>query len=442
MVEGNGLSLAPGFIDTHSHLDRGFAQDRNMLPATSQGVTTIFVGQDGFSLQTASSLRASLEDAPVAVNVATFSGHNTIRRRVMGLERRAPSQEELSEMAAAVEADMWAGAFGLSTGLIYEPGTFSETDEIIALAKVSASLGGRYASHVRNEGADIMSAMSEALLIGHETGQPVHISHLKIAVFPLWGKANQITALFDEARAGGAIVTADIYPYTYWASRLEALFEDKQYQSAESLARTLETSVPPESLVIAQFDPEPGLEGMTLQEIAEQWSLGPVQAGLRMMQALLDYKAARPDTDKASTVIGTSMSVQDIRTFALWPYTNVGSDGAAGGHPRGHGTFPRYIDFVVHQTNLLTLEQAVHRMSGLSAENMGLIDRGLIREGYAADLVLFDPDRIRDRATIDAPTRLSEGIARVWVNGEVVFEAGEPVDAFPGVFIARPGCEC
>jgi N-acyl-D-amino-acid deacylase len=442
VVRGGGLVLAPGFIDTHSHLDRELSADRTMLPATSQGVTTLFVGQDGFSTQPASELRARLLASPVAVNMATFSGHNTIRRQAMGLERRAPREAELAAMEAAVEADMRAGAFGLSTGLIYEPGTFADTGEILALARVSARYDGRYVSHVRNEGADILVAMKEALRIGRETGQPVHVSHLKIAVFPLWGRANEITELFDEARAEGLTVTADIYPYTYWASRMGALFQDKQYDSADSLAETLRTSVTPENLVIAQFDPDPSLEGLSLKQIADQKAKTPVETGLSMMQALLDYKAAHPGQDKASTVIGMSMSLEDIQDFALWPHTNVASDGAATGHPRGHGTFPRYIDLLVRQTRLMSLEQAVYRMTALPAENMGLTGRGLIREGYAADLVLFDPEGIRDRATIEAPTLLSEGIARVWVNGETVFEDGEPVEAYPGVFIARPGCDC
>lgn len=442
LVDGTGLVLAPGFIDTHSHLDRAFSTDRSMLPATSQGVTTIFVGQDGFSDEAADMLRKRIWEAPVAVNVATFSGHNTIRRKVMGTARRAPTPAELEEMVEMVDADMRAGAFGLSTGLIYEPGTFSDTDELLALAAVSARHGGRYASHVRNEGFGIEEAIHEALRIGRETGQPVHVSHLKVAVFPLWGNAPGIVSLFDEARRQGIAVTADMYPYTYWASRLTALFQDKQYESAESLAETLDTSVTPDNLIVARFDPDPSLEGKSLNAIAEQNGLSAVEAGLIMMRALRDYKISHPDQDKASTVIGTSMSLEDISTFALWPHTNVASDGATTGHPRGHGTFPRYIDLFVNQMKLMSLEEAVSRMTVLSAENMGLVHRGRIAEGYPADLVLIDPDRIKDRATIEAPGELSEGIVRVWVNGQTVFRNGKAVDAYPGVFIPRPGCDC
>jgi N-acyl-D-amino-acid deacylase len=432
VVSGRGLVLAPGFIDTHSHHDRGLAEHRDALAAVSQGITTIVVGQDGSSAPSLERFFASLERAPAAVNVASYVGHGTLRARVMGEDYRRPATPaELERMKALLGEEMDAGALGLSTGLEYDPGIYSTREEVLALARAAAAKGGRYISHIRSEDRAEWEAVDEAIDIGRKTGMPVQISHIKLAMVDWWGQAPKLIARLDEARAEGVRITADIYPYEYWQSTITVLFPERDFTDRKAAAFALKSLVPPEGLRLARWQPDPALEGKTLAEIARLRGEDPVQTLIDLVAA-----AARPDVSES--IIATSMAMPDIEKLIAWPHSNISSDGAlAGGHPRGAGAFTRVLRLFVREKKMLTLEQAVHKMTGLSAEHVGIAGRGTIAPGAAADLVLFDPATVGDRATVEDPGAVSAGIARVWVNGEQVYADGRATGRHPGAVIRR-----
>jgi len=443
VVDGAGMTLAPGFIDSHSHHDVGMFDKPDLAAVTSQGVTTLIVGQDGFSQSPLPTLYAKLGSAPVSVNIGSYSGHNTLRAQVMGADaRRAATAGETARMASLLEDDMRAGAFGLSTGLMYETGSFSTPAEVIELATVSARHGGRYISHLRNEGFGLARAIDEAIEIGRSTGAPVQVSHLKIAVRKDWGQADAILARLDAARAGGVDITADVYPYTYWQTTMRIMFPDGNYDDRDGLAFNFAESTRPEDLRIALFRPDPSLEGRTVAAIAASRGEDPATAYIALERQLRAYEQAHPhggELGRVEAVIGTSMSEDDVAAFLRWPHANVCSDGFDVGHPRGHGTFTRVLGRYVRERGVLTLEDAVHRMSGLTAQHLGIRDRGVIRPGAWADLVLFDPATVVDRATVEDPTALSEGIVAVWVNGRQVFADGKATGARPGRVLRAGG---
>lgn len=435
VVDGGGLVLAPGFIDTHSHLDRTMFTARDVPAAVSQGVTTIIVGQDGVSPMPVSKLAARLQMEPVAVNVGSYSGHNDLRRRVMGSARRHATKAGTAAMVRLLDADMRAGAFGLSTGLIYEPGTFSNSAEVMALAKAAARHGGRYTSHIRNESDRLDEAVEEFLAVGRETGMPIKLSHIKIALTSRWGEAKTLLQTLENARADGIDVTADVYPYTYWQTTMGALFPDKKYDDPTGVAWNFRYTTPPGGLTLTRFLPDPALERRTIADIAAERGGDPAEVYVSLMREAIAYEKAHPDADKVEAIAGESMAEADVATFLAWPEANICSDGTDGGHPRGYGTFTRVLGRYVRETGLLGLEQAVHKMTGLAARHLGLADRGLLRPGMYADLVLLDPETVSDRASLADDRAFSSGIAKVWVNGTLVFTNGETQSARPGAFL-------
>ena len=435
--DGRGLTLAPGFIDTHSHGDRDLLLQPDALPATSQGITTIVVGQDGGSPLPLAEYFAELESTGSAINVASYAGHNTIRSRVMGDDfRRKATAAEIETMTDLLAVELASGALGLSSGLEYEPGIHSDPAEVLALAQLAASSGGRYISHVRSEDRWFEEALDEIIEIGRVTGMPVQVSHIKLAMKRLWGEAPRILAKLDAARADGVQITADIYPYEYWQSNLMVLLPERDYTDRAAIEEALDQIAPPEGLWITGYDPDPSLIGMTLAEIAEARGVHPATA-FRQLAESVDSNDEAVGNDTVS-IIGTSMIEDDIQVLMSWPHTNICTDGAFDDlHPRARGSFPRVLGRYVREQKLMTLEEAVHKMTGLTAEHMGFDDRGVIRVGAIADLVLFDPLTVIDRATPDTPELLSDGIAVVWVGGQQVFARGEPGDARPGQIIRR-----
>ncbi len=437
VVDGRGLVLAPGFIDTHSHYSRGLEEDPAALGGVSQGITTAIVGQDGGSHFPLREYFKRLEDDPVAINLASFVGHGSIRLEVMGDDfRRAATPTEIDSMRELLQEELAAGALGLSTGLEYDPGIYSETEEVVALARVAAAVGGRYASHIRSEDRRLFGAIEETIRIGDEAGIPVQVTHMKLAMRSLWGQADRLLARLDEARAAGVDVMACVYPYEYWQSTLTVLFPERDYEDREAAAFALSELAPAEGMRLTRFDPEPSYAGKTIAEIAELRGVDPVTAYLDL---IAESQALEAETGESTeSVMGTSMDPDDVAGLIAWPYTDICSDGELdGGHPRGFGTFPRVLRLYVRETAALTLEEAVHKMSGLPARNMGLVDRGVIRPGAFADLVLFDPAAIADRATIGEPQLPSVGVDRVWVNGIEVYSAGRPTGLYPGRVIRR-----
>lgn len=437
VVNGAGLVLAPGFIDTHSHHDRGLQEMPEAVAAVSQGITTIVVGQDGGSPYPLAKYFDALTATPAAVNVAAFSGHNTLRDGVMGASfRRAATRDELDEMADRLRDDLAAGALGLSTGLEYDPGIYATTEEVVALARVASEAGGRYASHIRSEDRQLMGALGEALHIGREARIPVHISHIKLAMRSLWGAADRVITVLDSARATGVRVSADVYPYEYWQSTMTVLFPDRDFENRTTAEFALAELTSPEGMIIARYEPEPEYEGMTLAEIAERRGQEPAAAYLALIAE--SQAMAQRVGHGTESVIARSMSEADIAALLAWQHSNVCTDGGLRGrHPRGFGSFPRVIRQMVRERGAMSIEDAVRSMSSQAAANVGLTDRGTLREGAPADLVLFHPGEIADRATTDAPNATAVGIRGVWVNGVQVWDGSDPTGARPGRVLRR-----
>lgn len=433
VVQGRGLVLAPGFIDTHSHHDDGFAKDRTVFAAISQGITTVVIGQDGESHFPLAPFLRELETNPPAVNVASYVGHGTLRGRIMGSDYRRPADaDEVLAMSALLRREMASGALGLSSGLEYDPGIYATTEEMIALAKEAGRAGGRYISHIRSEDRSLFQAVDEIVRIGREARIPVQISHMKLAMKSLWGRAGQLLARLDEARASGVDVTADVYPYPYWQSTMTVLFPERDFSNREAAAFALSELTTPEGMIVSRFDPEPSYAGKTLAEIAGLRNTDPVTAYIDLIAMSL---AAGGDNE---SIIATSMDERDIAAILAWPHANACSDGQSEGrHPRGYGAFTRVLRRYVREGRLLSLEAAIEKMTRLAAVHMALRDRGVIREGAYADLVLFDPAAVADRAAPEAPRLPSAGIAGVWVNGVQVYGDGKTTGALPGRVLRR-----
>ena len=424
IIEGNGWALSPGFIDTHSHHD----QDTSRLieAAVSQGITTIIVGQDGFSHPSLAILFDSLTKAPPAVNLASFVGHNTLRKAVLGEDfAREASGEEIEQMKVMMKEAMESGALGLSTGLEYDPGIYSNTAEIIDLAKIAADYGGRYITHMRSEDIHLEESIRETLQVGHEAKIPVQISHFKLGRKSLWGKASQFLATLDSARNEGIDVTADVYPYEYWQSTMTVLFPKRDFDNRASAEYALTELTTPAGMIINEFKAEPAYTGQTLEQIATLRQEDPATAYMNLIKLSQETPG--------ESIIAKSMNMGDIITLTKWPHTNLCSDGAPTGHPRGWGAFPRYL-----RTNTGdSLAVKVHKMTGQAAENLDLKKIGEIRKNYFADLVLFDPDKIADRATFRSSNIRAAGIHLVMVSGKIVYQQNNPTGNLPGRVILR-----
>lgn len=439
VIDAHGLALAPGFVDTHSHHGETLDRYRHMTAVLSQGVTTIVRGVDGYSTGDdvfgyvpVADFNASFEARPAAVNIASYSPHNSIRYRVLGDDhRREATDAEIAAMADFVRADMQAGALGLSTGLEYEPGIYSATGELIALARVAGDLGGSYSSHIRDEDDRMMEAVDELLRIGRDANLPVHISHIKLADRQFWDTTGELLAKLDAAREEGIRVSADIYPYDRWAADLAVLFPNRDYTDEATARFTFERTAAPEDILIVDYPPNPAFNGLSVAEIARVTERDVIETLLDLAQAAADFE--REHRAAGSSIIARSMAEADIALFLPWEYMNICSDGDnEGGHPRSYGAFPRVLARYVREQNVLTLPEAIHKMTMLAAANAGIRNRGRIAPGLYADLVLFDPETIADRATMTDSTALSVGVGKVWVNGILAFDNGAHTGAYPG----------
>jgi len=432
VVDAGGQVLSPGFIDTHSHHDRGLFEQPDAVPVTSQGVTTIIVGQDGGSELPLSPLFAKMKKTPVAVNIGTYIGHNSVRAAVLGKDyKRVATAAEIERMRVLVRQGMQAGAIGLSTGLEYDPGIYASKDEVLTLAKEAARFGGRYISHMRSEDQFIWAALDEIINIGRVTGMPVQVSHMKLAMTDWWGQADRFLGIMDRARATGVNITGDVYPYEYWQSTLTVMFPKRDFTNRESAEFALKHLAPAEGLLLSDFSPDRSLVGKTVAQVATQRGIDPAEA---LMQLIAESQVP----GATEMVIGTSMRGDDIAKLIAWPHANICSDGMLGDlHPRGIGSFPRVLRRYVREEKILTLEQAINRMTGATAAHMGISDRGVIRPGARADLVLFDPATIADRATSENPGVQSVGVSRVWVNGALVFKDGQATGVRSGLLVLR-----
>jgi N-acyl-D-amino-acid deacylase len=422
VVRADGLVLAPGFIDVHNHSTEGLKTDPLAETQVSQGITTLVLGPDGDSPWPIGEYLAAVEKAPAAVNVMTMVGHETVRSLVMGKDfRREATPAEVAKMADLVAQGMREGASGLSSGLEYDVGSYAATDELVALSKPAAKDGGFYMTHVRDEAEKTLSAFDEAIEISKRGGLPLQISHIKLGTIGVWGKTPQAIAMIDAARQKGQDVTADCYPYEAWHSNLEVIVPDKRYDDPKSVAEALRVLGGPSKITVTACKAHPAYAGKTLEHIAKEENLTPVALYSKMV------------SEGGADIIGHAMTAEDVRAFYKQPWVMVASDGGINtDHPRGAGTFPRVLGRFVREEHLLTLEDAVRKMTSLPASRMKLADRGRIAPNLKADLVLFDPRTVIDRSTFEDPRRLAEGIVLVVVNGEAVWSDGKPTGARPG----------
>ncbi|HKP88021.1 MAG TPA: D-aminoacylase, partial [Blastocatellia bacterium] len=429
IIEARGMVVAPGFVDIHNHSETGLTTQPAAATQVSQGITTLAVGPDGDSPWPIADYLAKLNKQRAAVNVLAFVGHATVREMVMKSDyNRAATEKEVGEMARLVEQAMSEGAFGLSTGLEYDVGHASTTEEVIALARVAARHGGIYMSHIRDEADLAMAAFEEAIRIGREARVPVQISHIKLGTVGVWGRAKKVVAMINAARRKGLDVTADCYPYDAWASTITVLIPSRRHDDPKAVAKGLADVGGAGNVLITNSKAHADYEGKTLEEIARERNMTPVNVYIQIVK------------DGGASVVCRSMIEPDIKTFYTSPWVMVASDGGIGGrHPRAAGTFPRVLGRFAREKRWLTLEEAVRKMTSAPASRLGLADRGLIRKGMKADLVIFDPARVIDRSTFKEPQLLSVGIERVLVNGEAVWEQGKTTGRLPGVAIRKAG---
>ncbi|MGE3839959.1 MAG: amidohydrolase family protein [Vicinamibacterales bacterium] len=435
VIDATGLVVAPGFIDPHTHAleDLSNPARRANVNYLMQGVTTVFAGNDGEGpLDTGAVLRR-LQERGVGTNVALFVGHGTVRRAVMGMSASAPSAAQLERMKALVGAAVDGGALGLSTGLYYAPGSFARTEEVVALARVVASKGGVYDTHMRDESSytiGLLGSIEETLRIGRDAGLPVHISHIKCLGTDVWRQSQDAIALIQRARAEGTLVTADQYPYDAsgtsvgaallprWAEeggRQALLDRIADAQTRRRLLAEMEQNLARRggagALLITGSSETP-LVGKRLDAIAREKGVTPLDAAIAIIAA--------GDADVASF----NMTDEDIVNFMRQDWVMTGSDGSSG-HPRKYGTFPRKFAEYVFRRHVLSLTEAVRVSSALTAETFRLVDRGRLFPNYFADIVIFDRSTFIDRATYEEPDRLATGVKMLLVNGVLVIEDGK-----------------
>ena len=429
VIDAAGKVLAPGFIDMHSHADRGMDETPDVATQVMQGITTAVVGQDGSSELPIADFYERLARVKPAINYATSVGHGTVRKLVMGGDyKRAATAAEIDTMKALVDRGMRDGAIGLSSGLEYDPGFYSKTDELVALGSVVAKYGGIYSSHVRNENEGAFDAWREAIEVGRRNNIPVEISHIKLAVKPAWGRAAEGLKILEDARRDGVTVMADWYPYTYWQSSMYVLIETRDWENRAAWEKGFADIGGAQNVLITNYRPDPSYNGKTLAEIAAARGQNAVTTAIEMM------REAGPGTG----VIGTSMSEDDLTTFVKHPLVLICSDGSLSGrHPRGYGTFPRVLAHYVRGLGALTLPEAIAKMTGRSAAQLGVTDRGIVAVAKKADLTIFDPATIQDRGVPGNAAQAPVGVAYVIVNGQVVLDNGRMTEARPGRGIRR-----
>jgi N-acyl-D-aspartate/D-glutamate deacylase len=438
VIDGKGMVLAPGFIDAHSHHFWDVQNNTDALSTSNQGITTIVIGQDGSGYYM-DTLIAKMKKIPLAVNVATYTGHTSLREEVMGENDvlRKASQVEIDKMKSRLESELKKGSLGLSTGLEYEEAFYSTKDEVMQLSKITAAQKGRYISHIRSEDVTMDDALNEIIEIGRATKMPVQISHLKIAKKSDWGTAKQVITKLEQARKEGINITADVYPYNFWHSTMRVLFPARDYTNATSAEFAVNQLFDPTQSRLANYAPMPSYKGKTISEIASARNESNAQTLMKLIAMAADFKEKNPGSGGVEAICAKSMGDADVADFIAWPHAGICSDGNAGAHPRGYGTFTRVLGVYVREQKLLSLEEAIHKMTGLTAENLGIKERGIIKSGNYADLVLFNPETVIDRATIENSKALSEGIEMVFVNGKIIYKSGKATSQKPGMLVKR-----
>jgi N-acyl-D-amino-acid deacylase len=430
VIDATGKVVTPGFIDLHSHVDMGLEQAPDLESQVRQGITLAVVGNDGGGMLPVSDFFARLELARPAINVASFVGHGTVRGTVMGGDfRRRATPTEIRTMQALVGRAMRDGAIGLSSGLEYDPGFFGTTSEVAALASVIKPYGGPYFSHVRDEDHEAFAAWKEAIDVGRRAGVRVNISHIKLGVTAMWGRAAEGLGLLEQAKREGIDVTADVYPYQYWMSRVYVLLADRDLENRTKWEAGLKDIGGPGHVLISEYPADSAYNGRTLEDIARANGKDAVTMVIEMIRKVGAENIG---------VIVTAMDERDIETFLRHPQVLVCSDGQPGSrHPRGHGSFPRVLARYVRERQVMSLDAMIPKMTGRSAALLGLRTRGTLERGKKADLLVLDPETIQDRATPTEPHALATGITHVLVNGQIVLDDGRMTTVRPGQAVRR-----
>ena len=459
VIDAHGLVVAPGFIDPHTHALRGIFEVPNAESALLQGVTTLTEGNDGSSPYPIDRHYADIDNLRISPNWAVFVGQGTIRQRVIGFGLRKATPDEMERMKQMVRDAMEQGALGISTGLFYVPGSFTSTEEVIELSKVAAEYNGIYISHIREEAAQLIDSVQETIRIGEEADIPVQITHHKVIGVENWGASIESLRLVDEARERGVDVTIDQYPYTASQTSINALIPQwaqaggreemlSRINSAETYS-TIKNEVvakilydrgggDPKNVVISRNSWDPDMAGKNLAELAIDAGLEPTPENA----ADVVFDIIRGG---GATAVYHAIGPEDVDRIMLHPATAIGSDGPVGvfgegaPHPRQYGTFARVLGLYVRERKILSLEEAIRKMSSQSARRLGIHDRGLITKGYFADIAIFDPDEIIDKATFENPHQYAIGTKFVLVNGTVVVENGQHTGARPGRILHGPG---
>lgn len=426
VVDAAGLVLAPGFIDIHNHSESGLVREGTAGNQVSQGITTVIVGPDGGSPFPIKDYLAKLE-GKTSVNVGAFIGHATLREQVMkGNYVRKATDAEIAEMEKLLEQAMLEGAFGLSSGLEYDVGFSASTEELIALAKVAAKHGGVYMTHMRDEEEGMLDALREAIRIGREAKIPVQISHIKMGNRNVWGKSADAIALIEETRKSGFDIAADAYPYTAWASTITVLVPSRRHDDRAEIEKGLSNVGGADKVLITSHAANRSYEMRTMADIAASKNTSPVDLYIEIVK------------NGGAGVVCNSMNEDDVKAFYTRPWVMVSSDGGIGSrHPRGTGTFTRVLGKFVRENKWFALEEAVRKMSAMPAARLGLKGRGVIRKGKKADLVLFDPTAVIDKATFAEPQNFSDGVKAVFVNGVKVWDGAKISGDLPGVILRQ-----
>ena len=443
IIDAKGLVVAPGFIDVHTHIEGEEKRNPTADNFIYDGVTTVVTGNCGSSQVNISRYFTMLDSLKTSINVATLIGHNDVRKAVMGTANRDPNEAEMLKMEAIVDQAMKDGAVGFSTGLIYIPGTYSKTEEVVRLAKVASAYHGVYASHMRDEGDSVTQAIEEALHIGREAGMPVEISHFKLSGQQNWGRSKETIPMIKKAREEGLDVTIDQYPYTASSTSLSTLLPDWVLADGQDSIRAR----------LARPDTRKQVTDYMLKRLKKRklkhFSY-PVVASFRdtayngkSIEEVNLLKGKKHNArEEAGTIIEMmeqggagmvfhGMGDEDVKAIMRYPFNMFASDasirifGSGNPHPRGYGTNARVLSKYVREEKVITLEEAIRRMTSLPAQKFQLRDRGLLREGYAADIVIFDEQKVQDLSTYDKPHQYSTGFQYVLINGQLTVDEGK-----------------
>jgi N-acyl-D-amino-acid deacylase len=453
VIDVGGQIVAPGFIDLHNHGAENIFEVPTADNYIRQGVTTIILGPDGGSPVPVGPFLAKLDGVAKSINTGTFVGQGSVRAAVMDLANRRPTPDELNKMRTIVEQAMKDGAFGLSTGLFYVPGAFSSTEEVIELAKVAGKFGGFHTSHMRDEAFKVVDSVRETIRIGEEGGLPTQVTHHKVVGPKNYGKSVETLRLIDEARVRGVDAMSDQYPYTASSNSIEASLvpqwaqdggHDQVVKRLKDPALRKEISLEtvriirdergggdPKNIVLARCSWDPSLDGKSLADVTRLRGMEPTlenaaEAGMWLIE------------QGNCQGIYHAISEDDLERILRHPATMIASDGGiqvfgrTAPHPRSYGTFARVLGVYARDRNVITLHDAIRKMTSLPAQRLHLSDRGLLRQGMKADIAIFDATRVRDMATFEKPHQYAEGFSTVIVNGQVVFENGAMTKARPG----------